>query len=399
MNTRLTCSFVVALTLFATSATFAAVPAVLIGPDLQPRRVQLQGLRDDAVSFFDESRQYQTLPRKQVLRLTLDATRDEPRDRASGMMLELTDGQRLTGELVSLPADANADADATLAWRHAQLGDLVLPMEQVAAWRREASPPNAEPAAPTSDRAALVNGDVLTGFLVSLSHEMARFQVDGQSQPLDLPLHRIATLTLANPAAVDKLAASRTMVWLRDGSRLATAGFTLAEDQCQLLRPTLGHHDKLTLPVSIVHRIDLADPAYRLVDLADLPRTCTGGGEVFGVPMPARSVGSTLLLHAPITLNLTLPAGAQRLTANARLDLDAALTPALRQAAGFDLIVQSDDRTPERFRLDAEHDAIPLNLLLPTGTSSITLRLDPGPNGPVLDRLRLTDALLLLMTP
>ena len=121
--------------------------------------------------------------------------------------------------------------------------------------------------------------------------------------------------------------------------------------------------------------------------------------------------GGVWRLHAPVTVAFALPAGSCRVTAEAALDLPADL-PAGR-GAWADVVVwlgepvesaepvQSADAADimadvGRVRLMLSQPTGRFNVPLAPGRSRLTLRLDPASNGPILDRVALRGARVLV---
>jgi hypothetical protein len=149
------------------------------------------------------------------------------------------------------------------------------------------------------------------------------------------------------------------------------------------------------LPLEQVQRVDLTAGGYRLVDLTQLPREVVDGGETFGFAKPPRLSAGDLMLHAPVRLAIALPEGAVRFAATAVLDLTG--VPADRHDwASSQLTVQDAEQVPlaPAQQIDAAHPTARFNL--PVSAGRLILDLDPSVNGPILDRVRLTDAVILL---
>lgn len=153
------------------SSARAATPAVLVGPDLSPRVISLQGISEGSLSFFDTDRRYRSEALEDFVQLRdVGQARAESADAAprpapavavtpgSGATtapatapagdgaVELIDGQRLTGRFV----DADKDGQK-FTWSHALIGSVALNLDHVRSITlraRPAAPAPATPAAP-----------------------------------------------------------------------------------------------------------------------------------------------------------------------------------------------------------------------------------------------------------
>jgi hypothetical protein len=387
-------------------ASYAASPAKLVGPDLKPRDVNVQTLRDGVLTYFDNQRNLQAEPVSRFLQLRFDTPGSTPTpgsthtlgsaptpgsDPAAGIasgqdlgMVELIDGQRLVGRLIGVGGDGQA-----LLWEHPQLGQVTVLLEQVSSWSR--GPVASTSVTPATDQVELLNGDVASGFLEKLAQDQVQLKPQDGSAMLSLPLGNVKSVRLANPRR--EPASGSYTLWLRDGSRVRAAGVTLLEDRVSLVEPALTMSPS-PLEATRVQRLDLASEGRRLVDLADLPYALTQGGEVFGVAWPPTRLGMDLQLRAPMTLAWELPAGARRLTAVITLTRDPQVPPAARAWADCRAVLRLDDQILVEQRLWSQQPSVPVNVTL--RGKVLTLELDPGVNGPVMDRVTLEAAAVLV---
>jgi hypothetical protein len=489
----------------------AVTPVTLIGPDLEPKRVNLQGLDDESLSFFDADRQYRTLPVDRVLQLRELSKPPAPTqaDAARGW-IETADGQKIYGTL-----DVEHTTRDKIAWANPTLGLIEVGVDDIksVALRAMAVPAKGEgEAAVRDDRIVLANGDSILGMLIGAGAEGVEIKVGDAAEPAKLPWERLRGFVLFNAAPRKQQPAHR--IWLADGSRLLARKLSLVADQISFqplfkpIKPSGGaaavapaSDANLLLPFSRLTRIDLfatADPSHatrRLIDLADVPMKTVSGGEVFGVPLPPYSDELGLHMHAPVKTAFTLPPGAKRFAATAELDLSPqapraappmkqastpqerarqqavagqfinggagqiivngpgqvivrriagvagmVVAPAVKAAAkdgdkdkpavtpplvpdsseagmslsmrgdresdagwaDFEVIALLNEKEIGRFRINAQTRKLRINLPLDapsTAAQPATLELEvvPGANGPVMDRLRLSDAAVLVM--
>lgn len=375
------CSIVLAIG----SAGQAATPAKLVGADLKPRDVNVQMLRDGVLTFFDNQRNLQAEPASRFLQLRFAAPSSAtPSADGASSVIELIDGQRLVGQLAHVSGDGQ-----TLQWEHPHLGLVMVPLDQVAAWSR-GSELAFEPT-PAADRVELLNGDVVSGFVEKLADQQVHLKPQGDAAMLTLPLSNVKSLRLANPR--QEAAAQGVTLWLGDGSRLRAQAVTVLDDQFTLVEPVLAMTPR-ALPAERVRRLDLAGDARRLVDLADLPFNLVSGGKVFGVASPPRREGTDLALQAPVTLTWALPSGARRLSAVLSLTRDADANSAMRAWADCRAVLRLDDRVVAEQRLWSQQPSVEVNV--PLRGRVLTLELDPGVNGPVMDRVVVEGAVVLI---
>lgn len=363
---------------------WAVTPMVMIPPDLTPVQVQVQSLTSESLTYFDSQRRMQSVPLRSLVELRCApaaalAKAAEPAEDA--VLVTLVDGQRLQGAW-----KASQGQDQVLVVQHAELGELLLPLERISAIALgKATVPAG--AVPSKDTVKLASGEALAGFVTGMSPEGVRLQLEGQKEDTTLPRARVRSIALANPR--QQRPQGSVMLTLADGSRvlgrtLTAAGAGASLDLLLTTKP-------VQLPLARVHRVELASQAGSLQSLTELEMQVISGGEVFGLPKPPRVEQGQLLLHAPVQVSWKLPAGARRLAFHAALDLEGSPADAWADVV---LIVRMDQQELARERLHAARPEAALNL--PVSGQQLTLELDPGVNGPVMDRVKLTDAVILL---
>ncbi len=372
----------------------AVQSATAVGLDLRRQPIRIHRLADDKLRFFDGSRQLRVKPIDQFVQLLIDAPEDQAAAQADrgGAALSLTDGQRLVGTWFGADEDGQ-----TLRLRHPALGPIGVQLERV----RRFVPPGhdatangfaSEPAG--VDWVQLVNGDVLEGFVASIHTSHVRIELAGGAEPIDVPLERVRSVSLANDEKPELAAVDRLV--LRDGSRVHASQLRIESGDQLTFTRVEGNELKsaaVTIDLSRVARIDLGSSGQRLVDLHELPLRVVAGGEVFGVPMPPRVIDGGFWLHAPVTVRFELPAGAVRFAAQA--DLEAG-DGGDRPSSWSDLIVKVavDGKTEARVHL---HAGAPRAALTGAAEGKIlTIELEPGTYGPVMDRVLLRQAVVLV---
>lgn len=397
---------------------WSLTPATLLNPKLEAQPINLAGLSGGTLSYFDDQRRLTQASVAGFVRLSLSAepmpgqaASDFSSANAGGStapagVIELVDGQRIAGAW----AGATRDGEAVV-WRHPTLGRFTLGLDDV---RRvvidSAAVMSAVPDAGTAegDTVWLRNGDALIGFIVAVGDAALTILPDGAADEVTLALENVAAVTLANPLTPSgAVVVAGDLVALADGSRVRGGAVSI---QRETLRLTPALTDAM-LPVELrledVKQIDFASAGLRLVDLGDQPMQTTAGGSAFGLDFLPTVDDGGVRLHAPVTVSFELPEGVQRFAATASLDLPRGLPAARAAWADLELTVEATggaaggDAAAMSFdpvRLRADRPEALLNYTL-DGQRRLRVEVDPGVNGPVLDRLVLRDAVLLIRVP
>jgi hypothetical protein len=378
MHTR---SIILALVLGLASVAAAMEPAELVDAKLERQAIQFVTLSGGELSYFNAQRQLQRVIASKFVSLQFPGrtaaaaqARRENAAAAKAQSLVLRDGHVLTGSF------GGAEADQ-LIWVSRSLGPVRVELDQITrvAVMSDAPVPPADMPADASDKVLLANGDHLAGFIESI--DAAGLVLMAGEQRLNLAWDRVARLVLPNPI----VPTPGVWVKLTDGTRLRVENVVF--DGTKLSGRMMGKD--VELEAGMVSSVEFATD-HRLVPIADLETASISGGQVFGVPMGPAFDGDEARLHAPVTVELNLPAGATRFAATASLDeadLDwADLTLTIADGKG-ELLKQ---------RLNRDKPSIDVNLA-PRG-ARLTITLDEGINGPIRDRLKLTNAAVLADT-
>ncbi len=384
----------------------AGLPAKLTHPDLTREAVQLVGLRDGRLSYFDSNRALREADAKDLVELRLggDSPSEVDMNPQQRAVLMLADGQRFYGRWLQSGRDTQEEEGTGIAWEHATMGRLRVPLDRVAGI---AQPPNAADllagqAGLASDVVVLTNGDRVGGFVESITDEQLRLLPDGADAAVALPRDRVRAVLLANPPI--PLPSVGYLVTLRDGTRVRAQTFTLTRDAAELTLPTDLRPDSqpgeavetVQLAADQITAVAMLDSGLRLIDLTSLPREVTDGGEVFGLPAaPVVEPEGSLWLHAPVELVFRLPPGAVRFAADAELALDDDVPAAARPLADVNITADGGDAASQ-VTLDADHPRERLGTSLTTDI--LRLHIDPAARGPILDRVRLRNARVLVQT-
>ncbi|MCC7191383.1 MAG: hypothetical protein IT444_01260 [Phycisphaeraceae bacterium] len=365
-----------------------ATPVVVVDSSLKARPVQLQTFGEAGASFTDEERKLATMPADKVVQIRVaERARAGTEVAVSPSMIELTDGQCLPGQWIGAGEDGQS-----VIWDSTRLGRLTLSLDRIAeiVWKSDTLADKAAKLNGASDQLLLVNGDTLDGFIVGFQVDSVEIKPAGGGEAIKLPLERLRSARFANPVTAAK---GQSLICLADGTRLRVTKLAIADDfikaDLELKAKGDGGEKVPAMALAEAVRIDLATGAGVLVDLASLPPVIVSGGEVFGLAIPPRSTGSDVILHAPLVVRYELPAGAKRFSALAQCPSESA------DAAwvDFEVTAKVDGKPVGSWHFNVSSPQAVMNFAL--NGKEMTFELTSGRNGPVLDRLRLRDAVLL----
>jgi hypothetical protein len=301
-------------------------------------------------------------------------------------VIELADGQRLMGELVTSPDVTEAiairlPAGMVAAKDTADAAEAIVqvPLDKVMrlwAGSNAARKGAAGTGRSGSDTVWLSNGDVLSGFVAAVGPKI-RIETSPASgtaaaKVQELPSDAVARIELTNPPIRGKGA----LVGFSDGTVLQAAGMLLASEVCEV-SPVLKPGMTVRHPVSSIDWILPRAEQWRSL-LAD----AVGPSEAL------ESTGDGVLIREPGTFVWDVRAGETMFVAQV------ALPPSCYDWGDCTLIVKlgkANGKEVARVHFDAETPAhrlaIPLN-----GATALELTIDPGASGPVQDRLLLSRA-------
>lgn len=381
---------------------------ILLDLDLRPQRVTLTALDSQSVSFTDESGRARRTPTGALVALL---PVEDPRPslmprlgappvpgldtRAYTGLLVLTDGQRFPGQR------AAADGAETLVWRHPRLGRVAFPLDAIASVVLDENALSKSPigasaaAAPdTRDAVLLSNGDLITGFLLSLGEPVS---VETDAGPVAIPSERVVAVRTANPASPMR----GQFVWLDDGTVASVASIEPEGEGAVAIR--LAESQSARYAIGAVEAV--AFDASRIVPLASLTprsqapegdradfRPIPGAGSAFApdadtAPLRARDIE----LPGPMTVTWALPADARRFAARA------VLPGASRPWGDCEFVVRIDGVEALRERLSEERPSI--EFALPAAGRELSITVEPGAYGPINDRVIVRRAIIIVGKP
>jgi len=390
-----------AVTLWQGVPALADTDLELLDLDLKAQRISLNSVQDGRMTYFDSDGLLQVQPLDRYLRFQLSTPKLAPGPGLDPIedtwaVVDLVDGRRWTGKW--LGADSGGQV---IHLKHWLLGKVKADLEQVRQITFNGKPGRS--VASKRDQVVLVNGDSLLGFVDAIKEGKLMFQPQGKAQALALDMGRVKTIQLANPARLERQWHTLT---LTDGSRIHTRDLVVSKDRLTLTTAL----DTGTIDVAMkkVSRVDLANPVRQIIDLASLPMKTIKASDVFGLKMAPWIAGSDIHLHAPVAIQFTLPQEARRFSGLAQIDTGdresqketspGALSKSASAGkvgwADFVVKVAIDQIPTASYHVHAGQPEVKMNFQV-TGRT-LTIELDSGRNGPVMDRLRITQAIVLL---
>jgi hypothetical protein len=312
---------------------------------------------------------------------------------APGMMLELIDGQVLTGSL----AGASPSGDS-FTWSHRALGPVQLKVDHLHRLRVAPGAPNVDaPAA--NDLIVFVNGDRMEAFVEVLADPVV---ASAGEQKHTIPVERIAQVVFANPTQEPEGA----FAWLTDGSVVGVREIRTTRIGELLLRPRLSGDSESpemgagspSIPLNSIAGMVFDVSALRPLAGIEPGSQQPGGGRRWAPPVqvvnaPGPLGAADVLIPGPMTVRWAIPDSMTRLVADAELPReswtwgDLELVVSVASGAG--------SRELSRTRLNADAPAFRLVADLGTGPGrTLEIRVEPGEHGPVQDRVLLKRPLL-----
>lgn len=388
------------ITFFTAASATALTPATLLNPRLEAQAINLAGLSGGTLSYFDEDRRLTQASVAGYVRLTLSDQRAAA-PLAEGV-IDLVDGQRLIGRW----AGATRDGEAVV-WTHPTLGRFTLGLDDVhrVVIRSDSTAlglhGSFDAGTAEGDTVWLRNGDRFVGFVVAVADDAVTILPDGGDDEVTLAMENIAAVILANPLTPPgEVVVAGDLVALTDGSRVRGGGVAIRGESLRFTPSLTDAMQPVELELAQVRRIDFAGAGLRLVELGEQPMQTVAGGSAFGLELLPRVDDAGIHLHAPVTVEFDLPAGVRRFAATATLDLPAGLPEERAAWADLELSAGPGETGGEALpgaplRLRVEEPQGLLNLAL-DGARRLRIVVDPAANGPVLDRLLLSNAVLLI---
>lgn len=336
-------------------------------------------------------------------------------------VLATVDGQRIVGRPGQRLRPAGDDAES-VAWRGIDGLEMFAVSLDDLAWvvcDAGIEPPAAPPA---DDVLVLATGERLSGFVDALGVDATRFVIGDAVDPVAIAPGRVSALIMSNAWSPPEGAG--IVATFASGSRLRcalgavdvegvgrVAGLRAAlhgdlEDTTRPLAPVrLGDEEPAASGAPawpVVTQLDFQVGPHRLVALASLAMTEVEQAQPFGVPVPARLTPSgAVALHAGGAVSFDLPTDATRFAASITLAIGDDIPQERHAWAGCVVVVSVGETELARETIDADHPTAGINLALPEAARfgaarTLTVRVEEGVNGPILDRIELRSAEVLV---
>lgn len=313
--------------------------------------------------------------------------------------IEMVDGQVFPGRLSQTSAETKP---GRMRWFNALLGELEFAMDDVSVavlLGEKAVLPKMDRSA--GDMVGLVNQDRVEGFVAKIGSEV---EVEVSKKSVRLPLERVAFVRFANA----ERAASGARAWLSDATVVNVSDVRMtAEGVVQMRVPARGEANaNLSISADDVVAVNL--DAARLRPLATMAMrvAATPKDRLWAKPATVRDPIASPLgageveMPGPMTVEWTLPSGAERVAGVAEL-------PAGARAWGdFTLILEvvagTKAREVLRERMYEGKTSVEFNFAVAADGAAtkegVKLRatIDPGESGPIQDRVVLRRVLVLV---
>lgn len=345
--------------------------AVVIDARLDRHALTLDRIEGGVAIFSPDA-----APSGDLLAIVLTSHERPPERVSPPGVVRLADGRRWVGALSTRPSD---DPDL-LAWAHPEFGRMLIALEDMSGVTMPGSRPVGL-ASTDEDMVAFINGDVASGFVVSIGDVV---ELESGGDVSRTPAAFVAEIAVASEPA----RATGPRLVLADGSIIDAVGLELTGGVARIDRvwAETPSEEAGTIPASQV--LAYLPDASRIVSLASLDVVASrplGTGLVQRRP-ETRGSGSVLglddvLLPGVMVASWALPDGAARLAADVELP---------RASLGWgdcELAIVVDGVELSRVRLHAQSPSARIACDLPENPQRLTIRLEPGENGPIRDQV------------
>ncbi len=385
----------------------------IIGRDLSARPATIRSIGEDSLTATDGAGKQQVVPLSDVIAImpvpthlpvrpagsAMDAWRDPTLDDITPQgRLELADGQIFPGQMS--PAKTKGEQ---LVWTTRELGDVTVPLESVRALSLRPSVVTGEVRQGAGDLVLLANGDRAEGFVASMGPKV---DIESQGKTRSLDPARVAAVLFANKT----VRAQGAWVWLTSGTVCAVEKLAFdanGKGELNVRLPGVKGNAVKGNAAKAVASIETADiravsfDVTRLIPVASEPITSKATcperrwtpepiiGDVAMAPLGAADIE----LPGPMSISWDA-AGAVRLSGVAELP------KACRAWGDCDVTIELTGQGPAKplwhqHLKDSQPEAM-FNIMIPEGAKGqLTVRVDAGQYGPILDRVILRRPLML----
>lgn len=359
----------------------------ITGVDMDAMRAAEQATASDGVIADPEP---ELIPLATALALvqwsdagTMPPSAARPDVRRTGGRIMLRSGERIPGSLIVEPGPPGE----TFTWRHRRFGSFEISLDDLDSMIPRTSRDPGPVELDGGDRVVLANGDLIDGFIAAIGSvvEVEREGDDGDLSILEMPIERVAAIRLV---AGERDEPKPTRAWFTDGTVLDLTAISVDEDAgLEMASP------RIEAKVSLFGLRELAAlvlDTRRLISLAGLEIVSVEPiGPRHHAPEPqalepfAGAMLGPIELAGPVAVTWDLPDGARRFAAEAVLPEQA------RAWGDLDLVILDGREERMRQRIDGDNPAVLIDVPLSGVERRLTIRLEPGRWGPVMDRIEL----------
>jgi len=343
---------------------------------------------------YDDLGPQRELPMDEVLAMvqgrggTLARVARQPIVRRTRGMVEMRSGERIPGLLGASPPE---DPER-FSWIRTPLGDLEIALEDVSriTFTMADDPGPIELA--DGDRVVLANGDRLDGFLDSVGPRIGVIRGTGPDEELiEIPVERVAAVRLV----AGEEPPGRTRAWLSDGTVLDVAAIRVGESEGLVIDDQRVGAELLPLDLDDLAAVVFDTRGLRPLSTLELDRVDAIGLRYRVQPPmplnPAAAAGlGTIELRGPMEATWVMPEGARRFAATA------VLPEVARTWGDLELVVLDGREERLRTRMDALNPVMRIDVPISAAERRLTVRLEAGRYGPVMDWIELRLARVLV---
>ncbi len=373
-------------TLVLAASPLIADSFILLDIDGSVRPVQITNIGPTGIEVIDSEDGFTTLSRDECIAFLRPVPYPT---KSTHPTIHLHDGQSLPGRMKD-----GSDGDHII-WEHAWIGDLNIPVDRIDRIVLNGPPIiNGTDSQSDSDTIRLLNGDVVEGFVTSISPQV-RIETDSESGPgqIEIRHDRISEIDLFG----ERVESPDPMVWSNDGTivhlptievgvdgHLAVGRHMYASDAQVETEP--GPH------LQSIHTISFSGSGIH--PLATLDIISSEGPETRTIVPPPHTTDpsaplelSPVEFRGPLTIRYRIPDGPHRLRATIRMP-----TSASRWGDCYlVIIVDGVERHRCLFNLDQLEHTVDIGV----SGDVLEFTLSEGANGPVQDHIRFEYGVLL----
>ena len=395
----------------------AAMPAILMDKQLSQSKVYLKAIKDRSVYYYDKQGRIHKQSIDQFVHIQSTVKKSMYIPEGVGI-IEFVDGQQVLGKLSEYKGKIkegfywecyiggkwdNSKRVGKLDKSKPTISDFHLGViKKIPVSLNEVSRISFTGKLFTekSDEVDIIklrNGEVVRGYLMDIVDQSFEFQLADQELTIKIAFDQVEAINLISSQVENKQ--YEYAVLLNDGSRVLASGISINDDLMTMTLCLTGQGtDEITIPVGAVKEISNLSSGYRLQYLAKMDCQIDEPSVVFGKSYRLKISKHDILMHAPLKLRYQLPDGAVKMSALVEMDQQDNL-PQLSKWADMNLILRKVKlKKAYPFHLNSKNEKHEFTIDL-IGERELVVELDPGINGPVLDRMIMRNAVLLIKEP